>query len=246
MRNADARRWLASVSTLARATLPARSLVACSSDGRELRGTARTRRPRSRRRREVLGPFDDLRPRTSASVASKITLLGYRAMGEFSVRARELTLAGEEAGEGTPVVLLHGLTATRRYVVMGSRALERGGHRVVAYDARGHGALGTPAPDDYGYEGLPTTCSPCSTTAASSAPSSPGRRWARTRSSASRSTSGTGPRRSSIVTPAYTPEGHAERWSAGTRSRRACARAASRASSRPTASRRCPRRGARR
>ncbi len=29
-----------------------------------------------------------------------------------------------------PVVLLHGLTATRRYVVMGSTALERSGHRV--------------------------------------------------------------------------------------------------------------------
>ncbi|HVW17085.1 MAG TPA: alpha/beta hydrolase [Solirubrobacteraceae bacterium] len=37
------------------------------------------------------------------------------------------------------VVLLHGLTATRRYVVMGSRLLEREGLRVVAYDARGHG-----------------------------------------------------------------------------------------------------------
>ena len=48
-------------------------------------------------------------------------------------------LAGEEAGEGTPIVLLHGLTATRRYVVMGSKNLERGGHRVVMYDARGHG-----------------------------------------------------------------------------------------------------------
>ena len=36
-------------------------------------------------------------------------------------------------------MLLHGLTATRRYVVMGSRVLERSGHRVIAYDARGHG-----------------------------------------------------------------------------------------------------------
>lgn len=48
-------------------------------------------------------------------------------------------LAVEEAGDGVPVVLLHGLTATRRYVVMGSRLLERSGHRVIAYDARGHG-----------------------------------------------------------------------------------------------------------
>lgn len=60
-----------------------------------------------------------------------------------------------DVGTGTPVVLLHGLTATHRYVVMGSRALERAGHRVIAYDARAHG--GSPpaaAPDDYGYGAL--------------------------------------------------------------------------------------------
>ena len=51
---------------------------------------------------------------------------------------------------GHPVVLLHGLTATHRYVVMGSRALERSGHRVIAYDARGHGRS-APA-DAYSYE----------------------------------------------------------------------------------------------
>ncbi len=58
-------------------------------------------------------------------------------------------------GRAIPVVLLHGLTATRRYVVMGSRALERSGHRVVAYDARGHGRS-SPAPsrDAYAYEDL--------------------------------------------------------------------------------------------
>jgi 3-oxoadipate enol-lactonase len=62
-----------------------------------------------------------------------------------------IVLSGEEAGEGTPVVLLHGLTASRRYVVHGSRALERSGHRVVAYDARGHGAS-SPAPDAAAYD----------------------------------------------------------------------------------------------
>jgi pimeloyl-ACP methyl ester carboxylesterase len=52
-------------------------------------------------------------------------------------------------GEGTAVVLLHGLTATHRYVVMGSRALERSGHRVIAYDARGHGRSEPAEPYDY-------------------------------------------------------------------------------------------------
>jgi pimeloyl-ACP methyl ester carboxylesterase len=82
------------------------------------------------------------------------------------VAARELSvltddgvlLAGEEtdpARPGPPIVLLHGLTATRRYVVMGSRLLERSGHRVVAYDARGHGRSGpAPGPAAYGYERL--------------------------------------------------------------------------------------------
>jgi pimeloyl-ACP methyl ester carboxylesterase len=60
-------------------------------------------------------------------------------MAEIVVRSDGVELAGDEGGEGPPVVLLHGLTATRRYVVMGSGALERGGHRVIAYDARGHG-----------------------------------------------------------------------------------------------------------
>jgi pimeloyl-ACP methyl ester carboxylesterase len=58
---------------------------------------------------------------------------------EFKVVRDGVTLAGEQAGEGPAVVLLHGLTATRRYVVMGSRLLERGRHRVISYDARAHG-----------------------------------------------------------------------------------------------------------
>ena len=76
-------------------------------------------------------------------------------MTDFNIRSGGVTLAGEEAGEGIPVVLLHGLTATRRYVVMGSRALERSGHRVVAYDARGHGAsTGPEDPHAYDYDDL--------------------------------------------------------------------------------------------
>jgi pimeloyl-ACP methyl ester carboxylesterase len=56
---------------------------------------------------------------------------------------------------GPPVVLLHGLTATHRYVVMGSRVLQRGGHRVLAYDARAHGrSAPADAPGAYGYQHL--------------------------------------------------------------------------------------------
>jgi pimeloyl-ACP methyl ester carboxylesterase len=85
---------------------------------------------------------------------------------ELQTDAGGAWISGEEAGERsggersardrrTPVVLLHGLTATRRYVVMGSRMLERDGHRVVAYDARGHGRSGpAPDPDAYGYDAL--------------------------------------------------------------------------------------------
>ena len=66
-----------------------------------------------------------------------------------------VTLAVQDAGDGVPILLLHGLTATRRYVVMGSTRLERGGHRVIAYDARGHGASSPAAdPSAYGYEEL--------------------------------------------------------------------------------------------
>jgi pimeloyl-ACP methyl ester carboxylesterase len=68
----------------------------------------------------------------------------------FSTGHGGVTISGEQSGEGHPIVLLHGLTATRRYVVMGSRALERSGHRVIAYDARGHGRS-TPAPEPTAY-----------------------------------------------------------------------------------------------
>ncbi|HEY2260444.1 MAG TPA: alpha/beta fold hydrolase [Solirubrobacteraceae bacterium] len=76
-------------------------------------------------------------------------------MAEITIERDGVRLAGERNGEGTPVVLLHGLTATRRYVVMGSTALARSGHGVIAYDARGHGSS-SPAgrPDQYGYDQL--------------------------------------------------------------------------------------------
>ncbi len=72
---------------------------------------------------------------------------------EFTVQSGGVALSGDEAGTGAPVLLLHGLTATRRYVVMGSRALERSGHRVIKYDARAHGhSSPAPTPDAYTYD----------------------------------------------------------------------------------------------
>jgi pimeloyl-ACP methyl ester carboxylesterase len=73
----------------------------------------------------------------------------------FSSTSDRVTLSGEQVGDGAPIVLLHGLSATRRYVVMGSRVLERSGLRVIAYDARGHGrSTAPPARSEYGYEHL--------------------------------------------------------------------------------------------
>jgi pimeloyl-ACP methyl ester carboxylesterase len=71
---------------------------------------------------------------------------------QFEVTTDGVAIRGEESGDGTPVVLLHGLTATRRYVVMGSTALQRSGHRVIAYDARAHGRSDGGGP--YTYERL--------------------------------------------------------------------------------------------
>lgn len=64
-------------------------------------------------------------------------------------------IRGEAAGEGPAVVLCHGITATRRSVVHGSRRLERGGLTTIAYDARGHGESDpAPAGQGYGYPEL--------------------------------------------------------------------------------------------
>jgi pimeloyl-ACP methyl ester carboxylesterase len=75
----------------------------------------------------------------------------------FRLETDGLTLAGEllrpaEPG-GATLVLLHGLTATRRYVVHGSRVLPRRGFRVISYDARGHGESDAAA-DGYDYPKL--------------------------------------------------------------------------------------------
>jgi len=77
------------------------------------------------------------------------------AVTPFRVALDGHELDGESAGAGPEIVLLHGLSATRRYVVHGSRLLERSGLRVVAYDARGHGeSTPAPEPDAYTYPDL--------------------------------------------------------------------------------------------
>ena len=67
-----------------------------------------------------------------------------------------LAIRGESLGEeGQPIVLCHGITATRRYVVHGSKVLPRKGHRLITYDARGHGESDpAPAGQGYGYPQL--------------------------------------------------------------------------------------------
>jgi pimeloyl-ACP methyl ester carboxylesterase len=69
---------------------------------------------------------------------------------DLQVRSGGGVLAVTDSGGGRAIVLAHGLTATRRYVLHGSRILERAGYRVVAYDARGHGQS-SPAPDPSAY-----------------------------------------------------------------------------------------------
>lgn len=62
---------------------------------------------------------------------------------------------GEAPRDPGTVVLLHGLTASRRYVVHGSRLLARRGFRMVSYDARGHGESDpAPAAGGYAYDEL--------------------------------------------------------------------------------------------
>jgi pimeloyl-ACP methyl ester carboxylesterase len=68
----------------------------------------------------------------------------------IEVGANGVELSGEQVGEGAPVILLHGITATRRYVLHGSLALARRGYRQISYDARGHGES-SPAPEEGGY-----------------------------------------------------------------------------------------------
>jgi pimeloyl-ACP methyl ester carboxylesterase len=73
----------------------------------------------------------------------------------LEVKADGVELSGEQLGDGPPIVLLHGLTATRWYVVLGSKLLARHGFSLISYDARGHGeSSAAPSPEAYEYRDL--------------------------------------------------------------------------------------------
>ena len=60
-----------------------------------------------------------------------------------------MRLAYREAGEGSPVVLLHGLFGSARNLGGVARALAAGGHHVVSMDLRNHGESGHDPAVDY-------------------------------------------------------------------------------------------------
>ena len=185
-----------------------------------------------------------------ASVASKITLLGYRAMSEFTVRARRRDASsGEEAGEGVPVVLAaradrdaplrrHGLARARARRPPGRRSTTRAAtaarrprrrRRLRLPGARRRPARGARRPRDRARGARPAP------------------RWARTPSCGSRSTTATAWPGSCSITPAYTPEGEHARPRALGRARRRAARRRRRGLRRGLRrAAACPRRGARR
>lgn len=80
-------------------------------------------------------------------------------MSELSIEGRggirlSATRGGSDEGPAR-IVMLHGLTATRHYTVMGSRHLDRRGIANVSYDARGHGKSQRAAgPSEYTYGAL--------------------------------------------------------------------------------------------
>jgi pimeloyl-ACP methyl ester carboxylesterase len=95
-------------------------------------------------------------PPKSLSFTSYILVSSENVSPEpFELTRDGVLISGETAGSGPDVVLLHGLTATRRYVVMGSKALPRAGYRVTTFDARGHGESGAAAdPAEYEYRDM--------------------------------------------------------------------------------------------
>ena len=207
------------------------------------RGTGRTTRPRSRPRR------GSSRERSMTSLLE--VLLGDVDDGhDFDDRTPAVDLYVEEAGEGIPVVLLHGLTATHRYVVMGSQgagALRPPRHRLRRARPRAQRSRADPRRLRLRRpRGRPA---PRAGRARHRARRPRGRvdggaHAAALRAGAPRARGGAGGHHARLRPGRQRRSRRA--WRAGTRWPTACAAAASRASSRPTATRACPTRGARR
>ena len=132
---------------------------------------------------------------------------------------------------------------------MGSRVLERSGHRVIAYDARGHGRS-APAPDHGGVRLRAPRARPAGGARRARHRARRARRRLDGRAHAPRFALDHPERVAALglITPAYDPTAATtgpERSPAGTRSRAGCARAGWRGSSRPMTSRPCPAPGGR-
>ncbi len=135
IRKCRARFGLASVSSLASSTCPSRAATACSSTGPSCRQGPH----HSAQKSTTTGTVAERSITAVWKVASVTSISSFMVAGrrlqrcarQRHVSARSPAMASsssvEDDGEGPPVVLLHGLTATRRYVVMGSRSLERPG-----------------------------------------------------------------------------------------------------------------------
>ena len=149
----------------------------------------------------VARALDDLAARSPASVTS-MTVMRFE-----DTNSCRWTSPSRTRARALPVVLLHGLTATHRYVVMGSqraRALRAPRDRLRR--ARPRRSDPAPAPDAYGYDGpRGRPARACWTSAGSSARCSPAPRWARTRCCASRSSSPSASAALVVITPAYDP-----------------------------------------
>lgn len=71
---------------------------------------------------------------------------------EFETTSGGTVIRGSSEGSGPDVVLCHGLSATRNYVVHRSRAIPRAGFALHLWDARGHGQSDpSEGPGNYGY-----------------------------------------------------------------------------------------------